>query len=451
MSEKLEKATTRTIMTDINNIVKGNGNAYLQREYVVVLNTKRDDILIERLVSVEFLRNYAHNTGDYVILTAEFGLGDYLKLIYPFKEHLTCTIIYKFDNPNIKQYSMFYKVVILNDSGQSDSVAEIQQSNYGALNKQAMVKVEFQLYPMELEGLRDTYVDGVFKQTTMENLISGLFNHYKKDIKLNGKALEFNFNLVTPANDYLYPNILLPTGLTLLNLPTYLQNTSYGVYNGDIGVYFQYYRGKPCVWIYPLYSKERYNKAGKFRVLNVFRSPNHLLDNTEVTYFIDDQKLDLIAGSQTTILDPGLDNLFNVGASIVTPTNELMLNRNIEITEDGFTYDKAANLKGTGMMERKDGIKKVQFIPTTANLYKERSAFVRNTMALIQFPWQFSNPDMIYPGMPVSYMAEDSLHGITTQYGTVQQVYSIYHADKRQQASMVTIAVNNFLTDYKEA
>ena len=308
------------------------------------------------------------------------------------------------------------------------------------LNKTSMLNVTGQLVYRELEGIRSIYVDGVYKQTTLKNMILALFYDAGKKITIEGNKMDLCIDMTEPANKTRYRNVLIPTGITLADLPSYLQNVAYGMYNGGIGTYLQEYNGSRVVFIYPLYSTDAYEKA-KDKRLTIFHANTARLDHIENTFTVDGDNVKIIATSQAKNKDMGTNTLISQGDGIMYNQSEQVLNRNFEIQDDGIMFDKTKQLSASTIVNRRDGQVKTVYVGADSNLYRQRTQILKNTLSFIQIPWKFSNQDIIYPGMPCCYIFEDSVKGLVKLNGTVQAIYTKYDGGKKTHVSILIIAV----------
>lgn len=113
----------------------------------------------------------------------------------------------------------------------------------------------------EYEVLRTQYTDGTFRDRhCWTSLYIKEAIERSKEVKIEGKPLDLNIDIVKPNNDYVYDHVVVETGVKILDLPSYIQNKDYGIYNGNIGTYIQRYKDKLTIFVYPLFDKDRFNK-----------------------------------------------------------------------------------------------------------------------------------------------------------------------------------------------
>lgn len=438
-----EQTKTGLLNIDINKIISSS-NPYKKYEYEVIVHTEERDITIDQVRSIETMREYNTNMGDYVVINFNMYLGDYVKDVYAYKDNVMCTITKNYLDTDLTDIVTTYKLIVINDGGAIENNSFYKDMSKTELNQKGLIQIEAQLYQIEIEGLKQFYVDGNYSNLTVKNLLLGLFGDARKYIEVNGQALEFVVYMFDPNNTLEYENIFIPTGIRLADLGTYLQNTSYGVYNGGIGTYLQMNeKNKLCLYIYPLYSQTRYLKKKKEKILTIFKADTDKLDVVDNTYILDGDSIKMFTGSNTKVTEKATDALQDGGDTLISSQSDEVLNRNADITASSFQMDKSEQLKGVSVVNRKDGMKKAKYVGPESNMYKVRTDAIRNTMTFIQVTWHFSNQEMIYPGMPVCYSYEDTINGIVNLYGTVQALYTKFDKVNNTTSSILVIAVGS--------
>ena len=410
--------------------------------YEINIHTENSTIPLSFVESVEYMRNYGKYISDFVVLKFKISLGAYSKVIYTQRDNLMCSIKKIFKDKVDSDFTTMYKMVILKDGGKMESDQTIKKLTADELDKAGMVAIEAQLYLREVEGFRSSFIDGIYKNVILKDVIIGLLAQAKNNIQVDGLPLEYNIDVYEPNNTQQYENLIIPTGITLDNLPNYLQGTDYGVYNGDIGMYIQPYNKKTTVFVYPLFNTERFNKETGYKL--TFINPNTAMyDVVENNWYIDGNNIKIICNSQVKIIDNGVRSYINSGDGIVSISASNLFEQNYEITDDGILLDKDSTLEGSKIVDRRDKISKTRYIGPQSNMYKYRSELLNTSMATYQITWNFSAPDYLYPGMPVEYVYEEN--GVIIRLpGILQCVYSLYQKVKGTQTSVVIIKVLSY-------
>lgn len=427
------------IDADVEKIVATKNTDKDNIEYEVILHTEKLDMKIEQLTHIEVMRDYNSNVGDFVIVKFNLAAGTYTKQIYPYRDNLELTVIKRWKDNKKPTITTKYKYVIYNVGNAKEGTVDTK-SKEEELNASKLETIEGQCVLREIEGLRSIYVDGIYKNVQIKDVIQGMFGQAASQIEIEGNALDIQVDVVTPANDYDYQQLIIPTGITLMDLPSFLQTTDYGVYNGAIGTYVQMYNKKHTVFVYPLYSKDRYNNT-TYPKLTIFNVGSNKYDMVENTYKENDGNIEMIAGSNVESTDSGATSLLSGGDGIISTSASSVLNRNFNVDDTGITFDNTQQLSSSTIVERRDGQVKGRYVANDSNMYRQRSVTIRNTMAQYHIPWQFSCPDYIYPGMPCCYVYEDAKSGLVKLTGTVQGIFTRYDFSNKIHQSILLISV----------
>ena len=435
--------TSNLIDIDINDIIS-NTNYAKDFTYEFILHTPYRDITLDQIQSYETLQDYNNNVGDYNLLTFNVGMGTYIKGIYPYRDNLTCTILKTFKTDGLSSQSAEYKLVIVNEEGNSESSSHYKNMTEDQLNENELKKIEAQVYLIELEAIREGYVDGNYKNVTVQELMGWSYAKVKDELEVHGNPLELRIDIVEPDNDTRYNNLIIPTGVMLQDLPIFLQNdNSYGVYNGGCGAYLQKYNSKPTMFIYPLYTTERYEKCD-FKKLVIYNPGNLQLNTVENTWLREGNLIKIVAGSGVKVIDKGSTNIMDQGEALVSSRPEQIFNRASSITDSEVTVDASTQLNVSTLKSRRDGMSKMKYVGNESNMYRQRTQIMKNSMATYQIPWHFSYPELIYPGMPVCYIHEDSTKGTVRQYGSVQLLVTKYSPAQDMLSSTLIITVGSY-------
>lgn len=421
---------------EINSILQNNNSLTNNIEYSVTLHTVDRDMPITINNSIDILSNYNSNICDYVVATFHLPAGDFIKDVYPFRDNLELTIVETstVDNSSLKTR---YKLILLNNTGNIHGSMYTKLTK-DELNKKEMFKIEGQCLLREIEAARTKYSDGVFKATTVDKVITSEFVNGFKQLKVEGTAISLKCDVSKPNNDTPYNHVIIPTGVKLLDVADYLQNQSYGVYNGSIGVYFEKRNNDNIMYVYPLYDKERYDSVT--RKLNIYYANTSKLDYVENTYKVEGDIVKIL-GSNIKNVDTGENDLMDTGDGIVYSSPDLLTRRNVIVTDNDVTAAKNSQISATSVKKRRDGTSNQTYLGNESNLYRHRSIINKKTMAIYQVEWKYPKPSLLYPGMPVCFIYEDEVNGIVKLKGVLQSVYTRYNFLTKTKAAIINIMV----------
>jgi len=417
---------------EVNDIITNTDSDKHNVEYEVCLHTVDIDYNITTIESVEILRDYNSNLADYTLVTCMMQAGDYIKDIHPYKDNLEITLKRRINDVELKQR---FKLVIVNNKGDIEGT-RYDNSDRDELNSLEMIRIEGQCVDRVSEALRLVYVDGVYRLVDVDKLMRVKFDMGIKPLGFRDNLI---IDLVKPDNSREYDHIEVPTGLDLFNLPTYLQDTHYGVYNGNIGTYLQFYNDKTTIFIYPLYDIKRFDTAEK--KLMVYGVSSAKFDHVEHTYFVDGDIVKILAGKSTIGFNDGEDSLLDSGVGFTHTDANKIIERNSNVDDTEVIVDTEQMNVGQKFKEKKDYSNKSVHLGPVDNLFKHRSDIVKKSMATYQIQWNHCDPDLIYPGMPVMYVYLKDEDTIVKLKGIVQSIFILNNIGTKSVNAMLNIMV----------
>lgn len=417
---------------EVNDIITNTDSDKHSVEYDVTIHTVDIDYPISIVESIEILRDYNTNITDYIVLSCQMQAGDYIKDIHPHKANLEVTLVRRVSGIELKQR---FKLVIMNNKGDIEGT-RYDNSSREELNSLEMIRIEGQCIDTVSEALRLVYVDGVYRLTNVDKLIKVKFDMGIKPLGFEGNLI---IDLVKPDNNREYDHIEVPTGLELFDLPTYLQETHYGVYNGNIGTYLQFYNEKTTIFIYPLYDITRFDKAEK--KLMVYGVSSAKFDFVEHTYFVDGDIVKILAGKSTIGMNDGEDGLLDSGVGFTHTDPNKIIERNAMVTDGEVNVDTEHLNEGQVFKNKTDMSNKSVHLGPVDNMFKHRSSINKKTMSVYQIQWNHCDPDLIYPGMPVMYVYLKDEDTVVKLKGIVQSIFILNNIGTNTVNAMLNIMV----------
>ena len=428
------------LLSEVNKIISNASNLTTNVYYDLYLQTVDIDIPIKFLDTIEILRDYNGNIGDYGVLNFMLESGTYMKYIHNNRDNLEVTII---KHINSKKIINRYKFVIYNTV--NDVIGtHLTTMTTDDLNKSSALKLEGQFLNRTLEVLRGHTVDGIYTNNSSEDILKHIFIDSTERLKVESENLKLSVSMIPADNKRVIKRLTIPTGTKLFDLPPYLQDVKYGVYNGGIGVYLQQYGEEYAdrIFLYPLYDNRQFDRVEK-KVI-IFNIHNNMYDHIEKTYFIDGDIIKLFSTSDSKTLDTSENEIIDSGNAIIKANTQQLFtksNSSVLVTDDNIGIAKKLNLQGKQNYNRADGVNVVKFIKDNESEYKYKADAIRKDMMFHQLQWNYSNIDLLYPGMPVMYVYIDNEGKIVKLTGTLQSVYVRYNKAANKEAAILNIAV----------
>ena len=393
---------------------------YESIQFKIKVHNINNDINVNMFETLEIKSDYNNKISDELFLHFNIGLGDYTYDLLPYKNNTEITIIKSFNN--VAYENITYKAVLINDNKNPAGV----QSNISKdiLNKSSMIRVSFQLLEKSVEVIRNINVDGIFKNTNVKDALITIFNKNLDNVAINGEKLKPRINIIEPDNNKQFPVILIPTGTLLTDVPTFLQDTKYGIYSGDIGVYIKNIRidimnYQTCLYIYPLYTI----RQDQYSSLYIYHSIHPRATSATNTYDFKNDILKIVT-SEVDVLEKGERDFINEGNSITYSSMENIYNYNSNVTNDKINYDNKKQI-GSDAYKTEDGLRAETYVGNIDNIYKYHSNLANKNMGLYRFRWNMSNHRHLKPGMNVTVFYQKD-NEVKTLNGILQGYYSVY-------------------------
>ena len=431
---------------EINEIIGRGTRNIIEVTHTVILHTKDNDIELDKVATVEFKEDYNGNYSDEVYVDVFCPMGDFVKLIYPYRNNLEISVI---KIRGTTKEAERYKCVLLNINENYGS-GRYKEASQADLNTNEMKSLRCQCLDRAVEGIRLKTVEGVYRDHTISEILTALFYVELNKVKINGVPVDPLINMMKADNERVYNHIVVPSGMKLIDLPTYLQEKDYGVYNGHIGVYIKKYKigtyfnskdaeKKTNVFIYPLYNPE-ITKALKNKLI-IYNIPNYKYAMVENTYLIDNDNIKIIASEDSRKSNSGDDSFMDKGVGFISLDAKSVMRRPFDINEDGVVTNKNKSNNESYIKERSDGSMFRGYNKPTDNLYNLRSNYLKEHGDMIQVKWGFSDTKYLLPGMPVIYVYLGDNNNVVRLNGVLQSHYTIYGQATKKASSILNIFV----------
>ena len=368
-------------------------------KYDLLIQTVDEDIEVVSIEEIIIDRNYKDHITDFVYIEFNIGLGTYISKLHRNLDNLQAILTIT-DNKGTRKNT--YKMVLTPDGVMNIDGTPFDLVTDSNIDIYQIVTVKAQLLDLYSEALRVKLLHGVFRDTTVENLLVSVLDKETKNIRVNGKYGVDTIDIYPTDNKRKYPNIILPEAsnqVRVVNLANWLQDT-YGVYNADIGSYVQYYKDKNTYFIYPLFNTKRFNESGNKVIL--YGIPTMQLSVLENTYIDEDGIVRILVNDTPKIVNDGESRMMNNGSGIRHMETRSIMKKPVVMTKDGPKASRSRMNYEALTRERRDGI---NYAPK-GSYNNPLAGYSRVNMRngdLMSFNWQGSDMNLIYPGMPCQY------------------------------------------------
>ena len=388
---------------------------------------------------VDVHRSYNMNLVDIVNISMSLHKGDYVKNILPYKDDLTITLVSTVNGVRLLERYKF----IINVKGY-DTESEVNHDRtLHDLNADGIVTITGQCINQAMDKNRLKHVQGLYTNCTVEALMSKLMSDTIGNYSNDGGLLKRTVKIIPVDNERVYKNISIPEGIFINSLPSFLQDTNYGVYNGGLGTYTQRYPGEEITFVYPLYNS---NKEDRKIALTVFEYKLAEIGISETTYVVEDKpklKNIKIIGS---LIEDGkpIDetSIKTIGTGFQGIESDTIMNRSAIIKKDKIEINPKRYTRTMSHRTLLDGSKDVGSVGISNNFYKQRSKVLQQDGNHITVRWMKSHADLLEPGMFVTYVKE--VDGKLNKYaGILHGVTKMTDNDSKTESSVLLIFIGN--------
>ncbi|AXH70851.1 virion structural protein [Vibrio phage BONAISHI] len=386
----------------------------------------------QEIPKVEYLitnSDYTAQVASYLTLGVLVGPVFYKTHITPYKDNLQIQLTISPRTSQAGDIETLPKVVKVYDAYPNNNVdvdldAGFSTSDLTTAESGQLLNVSFQLIEPILNEMRMASVNGVYKYTTVSNLLRGLLSYGLEGNTDTESLKEFNYpgvrgvDIIPATNQKSYDTILIPAvseqgEMKLTKLTKFIQQ-EYGVYGTGCGSYFD--RG--WWFIYPLFELHRFNQVSQ--KLTIIILDEDEATGLEQTYKRDGDHITILATGKTSNLDNSERVAANMGDAV-------RLNRASDLNEGGI---EISNNKATGIgtqttrqatiESRKSGLQNVSYAKDvfTDNPYKELSRIAALKGMRLVVNWQRGNPAFLKPSIPVRVLYGKN-NQLATKYGVL--------------------------------
>lgn len=391
---------TNLLFNNARSIIQQAGhqlNAFCRWELEFVLPDGR---IIKTLdvLSIKLVRDFVRNFTDELEIESYLPLGDWVYDIYPNRAELYVTL-YRIpvhprtgrDLLNAEIGSQTMKAVLIKPVDYMLSVGSELPPSKAAMNKDRHHRFRLQL------------LDDIIFDCQGWQYSTITYNQNKADLLTNALTLSpmvKGVSVIEPTAEKTISNLVIPAGISITELPGWLQAKGGGVYNSGIGWYLQ--RG--YWWVYPLYDTSRYSKSDS-KTLTIINLPQNKMGGVETTFADSDGEIFIIATGEVKFNDQTDARQLTHGTGVRFAKQNLLQDDPLEET---VKLDRRSNLAEVSYQSRSDK-NHASFSP---NLQRENQAVELSKLAeqrgiFVHLVWQNSTLSILDPGMPVRFLFDD--------------------------------------------
>lgn len=375
-----------------------------------VVHTPNGDVKALYVHWVKGYSNYTQNFQDELVVALSFPAGTFDFEVYPNRDSieltLTKTITEVASVVMIKSLSaeiepIRYRAKLVNPG--SDTIS---QNRPGSQDKERLDAtqtrdVKIQLIHRIGDYIRKMTSGGVFSNCRGADAVRVFLGKLSREAAV---ATGASFKGVDVAPGYnLKPSkvIAIKDNTPFPQIPKLINEESGGIYPTS----FWYYLTGDFWFVYPKLDLERYftHTGTRLRVINI---PENKLPESPKTFMIKDRLITILATGDVKQLDLAEveQETKGNGTRFTDPKN--LFNDYVKRDKNKAHSDAKKAVSELSIKPRRDNTNFITAsdIPITSRYNIELSKLAARSGMLVQFTWESALPELIYPGMPCSYI-----------------------------------------------
>lgn len=418
-----------SLWADVKKIIE-DGDKAVKHNYTAKLHTKKDDIDVMKLLTLDIMRDYVNNVGDQISVSFSMPLGQYVKKLYPYRDNLEFTIIRKrviYSNSKLLEeeeepYEERFKAVFVMEHNPNVVGSEYDNIDEFTLDHMDILTVNLQLINRQLEPMRIKTAGGVFDDVLNGDIIKAMMMGESNKISIEGKKIVEAFDIVEPNNTEKRKSVLIPHSTLITALPTYLQEAMGGVYNAGVGSYMQSFNDKITWFVYPLFNTKRFDDDVKKAIF--YAVPRNRYPAIERSYRIDSDLLHVIASGGKALQNSGEAEYMSSGSGHRMLDARPVMKKPINPTADGPIAIRKLINHEVVIKAREDNL---NYAPPShraisSNPFSQASHTTIKSGSRLDITWLNANPDLLYPNMPIKYIYLNSENEVEELFGAIVAV-----------------------------
>lgn len=375
-----------------------------------------------KLVTRDRIRDFAGAYSDETIVELVFGLGTYEHDIFPYRENLLVTLYREpvgevsLSGPDgAKVDSQQLRAVLIDSSS-----AVVEGNSPFVHDKDAadlldFKQVSFQLLDLAVEQWRMRSTGAIIRKTTSAEAIRYMLTTESAKLKVDDQHRIKGVDLYPPNSSVVQDHIVIPDGTPVTDMTDMIVNRAGAIYSSGFG----YYLHQNVWYVYPLYDVKRYENA--LRTLTLINVPKNRLPSTERTFRITANQVIALVTGEVRHYDSTENQQLNQGNGVRFADANKIMDDFVTVQGNKAQILRSKNNNEFVSEQRDTGLNNVRLSTNkiTSNSFLEASKLARRAVSMLMCRWENSDPDLIFPGMPVKYIyiVEDQ---IVEAFGTVQ-------------------------------
>lgn len=417
------------LMQDVAPILASPGSPYYILAAVVHAGGK--DIQPLQIIRQDIGRDYRNGYLDDNSIVLTLGAGSVMNDIAPFADDLRITVskspatedgkIITSAPVVVRTYKAYLGDAVSNsvESGSNPAMQDTDTANTFSVQH-----TQFVLEEVAVQQFRSQQIGFIARACPPWRVLEAFISKAIKALKLGADETINRFDIVDANNNNSRDHVIIPDGTALFDLADHLQNKQGGIYSTGLGFYIQ----GDTAYCWPMYDLSRRQTAKK--IMSIILAPNRQSMMLDRTWMVKGRQLTIISAGISKIIDESGDKLNTEGNGVRFMDASKIIGDNGVVKDNKFTMSRSKNVNEFVTTVVGNGQNTAGVSSPTTNVYLEASKLSRRSVAFLAVPWIRSNPDVVFPGMPVEIIYEYDKN-VQTINGVLVEAYNSYELDGR--------------------
>lgn len=373
-----------------------------------------------KVLSIDFVCDYAKNFTDEIIISVTMGAGAYAYRVYPNMSKLEMTLFKAPVNEvgggtddNRPLETERYVATLVNPVNPAITGNTFNQADELDLDLTNIVTVNFQLIAKSVDQFRMRSFGGIFRNSTVEEVIKAVLTTECKFINADKRAVPAGVEMTPANNTKRREHVVIPQGIRLVDVPGYVHQTC-GVYSAG----FAYYFLNGTWFVFQPFNNVDFNKAQ--RTLTLIRVPPNRMPGAERTFMKNGDAVSVIVTGKSDISNKSENQMLNQGNGVRFGDGDQFMDNFVKVKDNKAVAGRGGANNEFTTVKRPNGLNNVALAEgrISSNPFLEYSKLASRDGTFLSMSWENSNPTLLYPGMPVKivFLQEDE---ITETYGVL--------------------------------
>lgn len=403
------------------------------------IHAPAEDIEAFFVMDFSLLRDYVNNFSDVLSITAVFGSGTITHRIMPYSKELEATVILRplvnmpdyvdSQTSKIKEYR--FKAILYENGVKAIESNVLSDVSKKQRDIEDISAIKMQLVNPLQEQLRAKTFGGSIRDAVPLLSIRALLTKYSKMPAIEEQFRVKGVDIVPGYDTKVRDHIIIPHLTPVIRVPMLIDEIVGGIYPTG----FQYYLQRNFWYIFSPFDVKAFEKSDY--TLTVINMTKDKLAQLEKTFRITPTQIILLSTGEVRFdrLSERREINDSTGTRFIEATNvlgEFKPDTGYGITGDNkliISRAKNTNTFAASSEQSTTFAKESNLRITTKRLY-EYSKLAYRKGAMLQFVWENSADDLIYPGMPIRFIYMDGRMPKQV-YGIVVALESTYISETR--------------------